>query len=501
MSLLSQALKGSATIAASEAVSQLCGLARNIVLARLLTKSDFGIAVTLGMTVSLMEIGGRLSIEQFIVQSEDGDSPRLMAAAHMIEVALGIVSGTLIFFCARPLAGLFEIPDAAWALQAVALAPVLRSLSHLDVWRMTREMRFLPLAGIEVVTQVLITVAILPLALWRQSYAVLLWLLLGRQLIGTAASHWMAQRPYRWAFEKRQLDAIFRFGWPMLVGGLTVFATTQGDRMVVGAWYRIADLGLYGAAGMLTSVPAFTLLKVSGLVMLPMLSEVKSTLPVFRERLRWVSQAMALLASAFAVVMIVGGGSLLALVFGPRYAGAGTLVAWLSIAQAIRLLRNVPTVPALAKGDTGNIMVSNLLRISGVALSVPPAIWGKPMSVVAMAAAAGEFISLLGSSARLSRRQNIPLRDHLKPMAFAAAAIAVASLVALLGIQNATAWSGLPVAFVMALAAVLIFLHLFPDFRRKLQSALPRAVQPLVSKFAGQVPETHPRPGSLIIEP
>ena len=97
MTLAKKIFKGSIIITSGEVIAQVCSLLRNVILARVLTKADFGVAAILGMTISIFEIGGRLSIEYCLIQSKDGDQPKFMAVAHFIQAALGLISSLLIF--------------------------------------------------------------------------------------------------------------------------------------------------------------------------------------------------------------------------------------------------------------------------------------------------------------------------------------------------------------------------------------------------------------------
>jgi hypothetical protein len=108
--------RGSVLLTGGEAITQACSLIRNMILARILTKADYGTAALLGMTVSIFEIGGRLSIEQLLVQSKHRREPRVMAVAHFVQSMLGLVSAALVFVTAGPMAVFFGVPDAAWAL-------------------------------------------------------------------------------------------------------------------------------------------------------------------------------------------------------------------------------------------------------------------------------------------------------------------------------------------------------------------------------------------------
>jgi O-antigen/teichoic acid export membrane protein len=483
---MKSALKGSMVITAGEAMNQACSLLRNIILARLLTKSDFGIAAMLGMTISLMDTAGRISIHTLIVQSKDGDQPRFMAVAHAAQVSLGVLSGLLIFVAAWPISMLFGVPETAWAFRVVAGLPVLKALAHLDEHRMVREMRFGASVLTDVIPQVVITLAAWPLAAKWPSYIILVWLLFAKQLASLATSHLVAERPYRWAYDPNIARSILTFGWPMLISSVLMFGITYGDRLAVGVRYTVADLGVYTVAGTLALLPAAALFRLSGSLLLPFLSAARDDAGLFRQRLSHSAETLALLSALYAIVMIVAGGPLAALLFGPKYNDAAILTAWLGLAQAVRLLRGVPTIASIARGDTVNLMVSNVWRLSGVVLAVALALLGASLAAIAACAAAGEIVALVGSFWRLMRVHRVPVAMFIPSCSLASTFIVASAVAVRMGLQELAAW--IPLSSAAALALCLLCTHV-AVFGKKLPFPWPGA-SPLGAGSASS-----PRPG------
>jgi O-antigen/teichoic acid export membrane protein len=479
MPLAHRVVKGTSVIACGEVITQGCNLLRNIILARALTKADFGVAAMLGMIVSLMEIGGRLSIENLVVQSRQGDQPRFVAVAHSVRSMLGLVSGLLILFSAEPMAVLFKVPEAAWALRMVALIPLISSLSSLDIYRMRREMRFGPSVLNEIVPQIIITLAAWPLTLVWHDYSVLVWLLLIRQLISTAASHLFADRPYRWAYQRSAVKSIFDFGWPMMINGLLLFCIMQGDRFVVGIRFSTEDLGVYAIAGTLALLPSATLMNIAGSLLLPVLSETKDNFALYLRRVEQSSGIISLFSSLYAVVLILAGGSLVALIFGPKYRDASTLTALFGFAQALRLLRGIPTVAAMAKGDTKNLMWSNLYRLAGFILAVPAAFMGASLQTIAVCAALGEAVALIGSFWQFSRRQVVPLRMFVPSWLFSTVFIGMSGALTWFGVTAITSWTSYVATGMIIIFAIVAYLVFFKEARDFL---LPKLITLLLNR-------------------
>jgi O-antigen/teichoic acid export membrane protein len=466
MSLTGRVLKGSFLITLGEVGTQVCSLLRNVILARILTKADYGVAAMLGMTVSIFEIGGRLSIEYCLIQSKDGDDPKFMAVAHLLQFLLGVFSGFLIFLAAHPMAVFFDVPEATWALQLLSLIPVLRALTHMDVYRFNRQMSYGPGVLTDVIPQVVTTIAAWPLAYCLRSYAVLVWLFIGKQLASTVASHFVAERKYCWSYDRKFLQSMLSFGWPMLINGFLIFGIMQGDRFAVGIKFSVSELGAYAIAGSLALTPSATLLRLSGSILLPLLSSARNESTRFISRLTTASEIMALFSGCYAIVMIVAGQALVALIFGAKYSDAGTLAAWLGFAQALRLLRNLPTVAAMAKGDSKNLMYSNIFRISGLALAFPLAFAGASLIVIAGCAAVGEAAALIASFWRFSRLHRAPASVYLPAFALAMSFIALSAGYAWFVPSNQSIWLTLVTASALITCFFALHLWLFAESRR-----------------------------------
>jgi O-antigen/teichoic acid export membrane protein len=207
----------------------------------------------------------------------------------------------------------------------------------------------------------------------------------------------------------------FRFGWPLLASGFLLFGVFQGDRMLIAGAYSMSDLGVYAVASTLAMAPMFTLYKVFGPVSLPVLARAQRDLPKFRTFYGLSAQALALCGTVFVVAMILGGETVITLLFGEKYREAGVLAAWLTVGQSVRILRAAPTNAALAKGDTVNSFLSNLWRLLGLGLAVPVVLFKLDLRWIAVAGGLGELLALGASLVRLRRKHNVPFGDCLCP--------------------------------------------------------------------------------------
>jgi O-antigen/teichoic acid export membrane protein len=230
-------LNSSGLLGGAEVVNNGCLFLRNLILARLLTKADFGIAATLGLVVALFELAGKMSFAQQCTQSPRGEDPHFQNVCHASQALAGLFSAALILAFVYPISTLFGMPEHRQAIALLAIVPLCTGFSNLDVYRLLRHLNFLPLVLTDAVPQVLLTMAAWPLASWLNDYRAILCILLGKAVLSLAASHLLAQRPYRLSWDAVFARENFRFGWPLLVMSFVMVGIFQGDRFLIASRY------------------------------------------------------------------------------------------------------------------------------------------------------------------------------------------------------------------------------------------------------------------------
>jgi O-antigen/teichoic acid export membrane protein len=260
------------------------------------------------------------------------------------------------------------------------------------------------------------------------------------------------------------------FGWPLLVNGLLMFGIFQGDRFVIasarslfGTDYTMADLGAYSVAFMLAAAPTLMVANTNALLSLPVLAAAQ-TPQAFARRYDLAVRSLSLISAVIGAGLILLGGPLTRLLFGPGYEGAAAVIGWLGAMQAIRLVRAAPSMAAMARGDTLNMLWANVARSLALPAMLLAAASGAAIVWIAIAAAAGELVALLVATARLRARHALLMSRTLAAAALMAAALAAAAALESLSddslIASAAAWLGL---CLLVVGAGAVF---FPDLRR-----------------------------------
>jgi len=478
MSLRSSLFKGGSQLAIGQMMSQAFSFLRNLIIARIITPADFGIAATFAMTVSLVEMVSSIAAETLIIQASDGDEPRLGRTAQSIKAGRGLINGFIMLLLADPVATLFGVPQARWAFRCLAIFPLARGLASLDMYRLQRGLRFWPTVLTDLGSNGIATLIALPLAFWLRNYSVMLWVLLIQSVCFFIISHLVAERRYGWDWDKNYAKRILVFGWPLLVNTLLMYFIFEGDRFAIGSarkifargTYTLTDLGVYSVAFALTMAVPLMFSNITSTLFLPVFASVQNDKEELNRRYLFCAQVVALGAAVISIPFILAGGWAVILLYGHKYANAETFIGWLASMWALRIVRNAPITVSIAKGDTRNSMYSNMARSLALAGMFISAALALDLQWIAISGFIGEVLALVVCLARLKRKFEISPVVCLKPFAVVAAGLGVAGLAVASGIERLPVV--VPIFTSILLVAVVCagMLMIFPEIYYELRS-------------------------------
>jgi O-antigen/teichoic acid export membrane protein len=409
-------LRQGALLLSGNAAASLLSLVRNLLIARMISVEDFGIAATFALLMTLVEMSADLGLRQQIVQARDGGDPDFQAALQGFHLLRGAIAAAVVLALAGPVAAFLRLPELAWAYRIMAVVPLLKAFEHYDVYRMNRAMRFGPLLASETAPMALTLAVVWPLVAWLGDWRVMLVVIVLQAASRTALTHLVAERRYRVRFDPAAMRRSLAFGWPLLVNGLLLFGVFQGDRMLVARELGPSILALFSIGVTLTLTPTLVMAKSIRTLFLPRLSS--ETEPARFDRLSTTAMQAAMLNAG---VMMVGtfliGPAFVALTLGERYLPLLPYLMPLAAVQALRVLKTGSSTVALARGQTANAMISNLFRVAMLPLIWLALVRGHGIGTVILLAAIGEAMGYAVSLALVRRRLGQRLGPLMLPLA------------------------------------------------------------------------------------
>lgn len=449
--------------------SQVLSFARNVLLARYLTKADYGLAAAFALSMSMLELAGRMALGRQVVQARDGGDLLFQRNAQAFQLAAGLVGAVLLFFAAGVLSNVLKVPDQTWAFRLLALVPLSMALEHLDSYRFQRELRFVPRVLCEVGPQLVVTLSVWPLLVWLGDFRVVLWVIIGKACIGVMMTHLLAERRYELSWDRAIAARIVAFSWPLVVNGFFIFLSQQADQFVVGSQFSMDELGRYALPVSVVLIPISLFARVVSPIAMSMLAGVQENVEKFTSGCRQVLEMSAVVTIVCMLPLIVSGEQVIVALFGEKFVGTGNLMALMATASALRFLRITPTTGALALGDAKNLMWANIARGCGLLLVFFVVYLGLAIEWVAACAVVGELFALFVSFGLMSSRHSFPMLLLLKPLTYLLGGLSLGWGVLRLG--GASEWglvhSG-GASCILSVSAVLIGWFCFPYLRKQL---------------------------------
>ncbi|HHI78993.1 MAG TPA: hypothetical protein ENK02_03365 [Planctomycetes bacterium] len=417
-------LKSGLTLLGGQAADQIAAFARNLILARVLTKADFGLAATFSMVAIFLETLSNFAADKVVVQAKDGQKEEFQATAQLLRVLRGLFAGTILFFLAGPLARQFNVPEATWAFRCLALLPIMAGLFHLDIERLQRDMKFGIFSWVYGGSNVITALMAYPFAHWFPDWRAMLFLLLLREFLLSLGTHILAERPYRFHWDGKVAKQIYRFGTPLVLNSLLMALFLQGDRFLIGSAEKnfpqsglsLQDLGVYFATLSLIMAPGRIFASLASTFILPLLSQAQDEEGKFRYRYHLCILPPALLGAIVAFGFGAVGKDLIGLVYGEKYAAGGLYAGWLALAMAVRILRVVPTVAVMAKAHTSDLVRGNLIRVLALPAAAVALFFGYGLHSIILFAILGELGAFSFLVSRLSHYSGIRWKEQLLPL-------------------------------------------------------------------------------------
>ncbi len=440
-------------------VTAISGLLRNVIIARLISVENFGIAATFAVTVSFVEMSNAIAVDRLLVQDRQGNNSKLQATSQAFLAIRGVLNAAVLYFAAGFIGRLFELQQLTWAFEVLALIPLLRGFAHLDVARLQRQMKFTAVIASEALPQLLTVVLATPLALYFGDYRVMLWILILQTIAQVIGSHLLAIRKYRWSWKTKFIKKIMIFGWPLLLNGFVMFGIFQADRIIVGSLFNMEMLGWFSAAFTLTLLPSLLLTRVHQSLFLPILSLKQNLHTNFQQYSLLTFHICLLSGLLLSVGFLLAGPAFFLLIFGDKYSEGVTIIALLGLMQGFRLFKLGPIIIALAKGRTKLPLLTNLVRGFWIIIAVAVANTFRDIQLIVLCGVIGEFTAFIFSLIYLKKMKIVKLQKVIPTLVVSLMCLLGAFLMAIEHIIGAQPLMEIALTAVVLLVIVLCYVR------------------------------------------
>lgn len=306
---------------------QLLSWATTIIVARLLTPSDYGLVGMAALYLTLANLLSEFGMGAAVITLREL-TQRQIAEINSVSVLFGVGVFCLSGMVASPLAWFFNAPELRLVVIAMSTTFLINGFKTVPSSLMQRDLEFKRIALIDGVQTVVLSLGTLVPALLGFGYWTLVVGAILSAMVATVLT--VSQRPFPFA---RPTFALLRnsltLSWHVLLQRVSFFAYSDSDFLVVGKLIGRVALGAYNFAWTLANVPIEKVTSLVTAITPAIFSAAQSDRSSLRRYFLGISEGIAYVTLPTTVGLAIVAPELVRLVLGER---------WLTMVSPLRLL-------------------------------------------------------------------------------------------------------------------------------------------------------------------
>ena len=263
-------------------LARLCAQAANfslrlgslMVLARLLGPKDFGLVGMVTAFTGVLTLFRDFGLSAAAVQRASVTDEQ-MSTLFWINTCVGFLLGVLVVAAAPAIAAFYHEPRLFGVAAVLALGFLFNAAGVQHSALLQRQMRFTALAIINTVALIVGSAVGIGGATAGYGYWALVAMTVTVPLISTAGfwmtAGWVPGMPHR----RAGIRSMMRFGGTLTLTGLAVYVASNFEKVLLGRFWGVSALGIYGRAYQLISIPTDNLNSAAGEVAFSALSRLQ----------------------------------------------------------------------------------------------------------------------------------------------------------------------------------------------------------------------------------
>lgn len=358
-----------------------------IILARLLSPSDYGLIGMLAIFISISSVFIEGGLAKALIQRKNCQDIDF-STAFVANVGISVVIYIIMFAAAPWIAKFYDEPVLKDLTRILSLNFILGSFNVVQRAKMMAKMDFKSLAQINVISTIVSGIVGISMAY----YGCGVWALVGQTICSTVVliilfpiySKWRPSLNFSWT-SFRQL---FRYGSNLMLAGVYSVVLNNISTICIGKYYHSKQLGYYTRAAQFSELISTTSYDVIGNVTFPVLSELQDDktrlVEVYRKSLFFTAMVIfpvmiltSLLARPLILVLLT-----------EKWLPSVILIQWLCLARMFTPLSAINMNILNAVGRSDLFLKLDLLKLPIILITFAITI---PISVKAIAI--GDFIS------------------------------------------------------------------------------------------------------------
>jgi PST family polysaccharide transporter len=319
-----RAIRGGFAKVCAQAANFLLRVGSLMVLARLLDPKDFGLVSMVTAITGILNLFKDFGLSAVTVQRATMTDQQT-SMLFWLNLLVGGLLGVLSCASAPMLAAFYQEPRLLWVTVMLSASFLFNAAGVQHTALLQRDMRFVALAVLEMLALLTSSVFSIGMACAGLGY----WALVGWSLVLPAASSagawwmtaWVPGAPSRAV----GMRSMVRFGGMVTLDGLIIYIAYHLDKVLVGRFWGMEALGMYGRAYQLISLPAGSLSVAVGGVEFAALSRVQEDPSLLRSYFLKGYAIVLALTLPITIACALFADDLIVLLLGPKWQHAAVV--------------------------------------------------------------------------------------------------------------------------------------------------------------------------------
>lgn len=323
-----------------------------IILARLLGPSEYGIFAIASIVLSFSKFFSDVGISYGLIQKKT-ISDLDIKFVFTWQVILGATVSGIVYLLAVPLSHFFNEARVIPVIRVASVICFITALASLSINLLKRELDFKSIQSAQVVSYIVGYILIgIPLALLGQQVWALIAAFISSELLNLVLIFRKSRHPIGIVLWRRDEGQLVVYGARVFLTNVINWIIGNVDRVIIGRTFPAAQIGLYSLSYNLVSNPTLTIIAVIQSALFSTSARVQDDFDRLRKALLTMMGVVTLVLFPVFAGIAVASETILHALYGNAWAGAADVLRPIALAMPLYLLLGMATPLLWVSGQT-----------------------------------------------------------------------------------------------------------------------------------------------------
>jgi len=366
-----KAFVGISWMTAFRGISRAIATVRGIILARIITPSQFGIFGIASLALSFLEILTETGINVFLIQERD-KIDKFVNSAWIVSLLRGLILSILIIVSTPFIASFFKMEDLYRFLFLISLVPFIRGFINPSIIKYQKELRFKKEFLLRTAIYLFDSIVSLILALIMKDAIGFVWGLIAGAILEVVLSFILFNPKPVFKMELNLVKAIINKGKWVTAYGIFNYIAQNGDTIVVGKLLGAFPVGIYQMGYRLSTLPISEVSDVVNRVVFPVYSKISEEKERLLKAFKKTLLAVLLPILTLSLIIFFLPKEFFDILLGPRWSEITSIIKILVIYGLLRSISGISSSLFLAVGKQHFVAGMTFVRFFILAITIVP---------------------------------------------------------------------------------------------------------------------------------